>query len=121
MTEKITRLNGNGKEYTVSIPKIVIVGIINDAAIKHIYDNTGLHFEKKHNTMEAQPRSSNQIVTLLLTYNFKTRYYNNWSTKNTLFLKSDHHVGFDVDSICADCCNHNRINHTLNDGERLSC
>ena len=123
MNETITRINGNGKEYTVDLPKLVILGDMNDTAINHILENTGLYFKKDNwGNLKAQPHNSNQIATLIMTYNFKTRYYNNASTKNTIFLKSDHHVGFDVDSICYDCCKENRINtNGLSHDSRLSC
>ena len=108
--ERITRINGNGQHYTRGLPKLVILGTWNDVALGHITENTGLVFVKGtwHN-YEAQPTESKQIATLLMTYNFKTRYYDNGSTTNTLMLKSDHHVGFDVDSICNDCCIENSI------------
>ena len=107
----ITRLNGNNKEYTVDLPELVILGYVNDAARSRIFDNTGLNFIKDNwDNYRATPANSNQIVTLIMTYNYKTRYYNNWNYKNTLFLKSDHHIGFEVDSICYDCCVENNIN-----------
>ena len=107
----ITRLNGNSKEYTVELPELIILGSINDTARSHIFDNTGLNFVNGGgNNYHATPTNANQIVTLIMTYNYKTRYYNNWNHKNTLFLKSDHHIGFDVDSICYDCCVENSIN-----------
>ena len=121
--ETITRINGNGKPYTTGLPRLVIIGFMNDAAINHIFENTGLSFVKGNwGNLEAQPTSSKQIATLFMTYNFKTRYYNNWNTKNTIMMKSDHHVGYDVDSICYDCCEYNRINtNGLDKDSRLSC
>jgi hypothetical protein len=123
MTETLTRLNGNHQQYTIGLPRLLILGRYNDVAREHIYEETGLLFKDCNNgNMEAQPHSSQQITQLFLTYNFKTRYYNNWDLKNTLVLKDDHHVGFDVDSICYDCCKENHI-HTngLKPGDRLSC
>jgi len=122
MNEQITRINGNGKPYTVGLPKIVILGYMNEAGLNHIKENTGLEFTKAWNTYEAQPTDSKQVLTLIMTYNFKTRYYNNGSTKNTIFLKSDHHVGFDVESICVDCCDKNGIRtNGLEKGDYLAC
>lgn len=122
--ETITRINGNGQPYTVDMPKVVILtDEINDVALKHIEDNTGLHFTNEHTrNYEAQPTTAAQITALILTYNFKTQYYNNWDAKNTLFLKFDHHVGFKVDSICVSCCEHNHIpTHGLESDDRLAC
>ena len=123
MREQITRINGNGKEYTVDLPKIIILSDnINDTALEHIRENTGLWFEKTAWSYTATPHNSNQIATLIMTYNFKTKYYNNSTYDNVLMLKFDHHVGFDVDSICFKCCEHNNI-HTsgLKKTSRLSC
>jgi len=95
----------------------------NDGAIEHIYENTGLLFkENAFYGMEAQPHNSQQIVKLFLTYNFKTQYHDNATTQNTIFLKSDHHVGFQVDSICFECCKENHIPiNGLNPGDKLAC
>ena len=118
--EEIKRINGNKQEYVTGLPKIIILGSEkwNKIALKHVEENTGLDFS----TGSAQPENSNQITTLFLTYNFKTRYYNNGSWENVLFLKSDHHTGFDVDSICFDCCKQNNINtNGLEQDSRLAC
>ena len=121
--EKITRINGNGQPYTENMPKIAILtGAINDVALAHIAENTGLNFIKSAWYYEAQPTTSAQIAALILTYNFKTEYHNNASNNNTLFLKFDHHTGFKVDSICFKCCKHNNI-HTgkMTPEDRLAC
>ena len=121
--EKITRINGNGKSYTTDLPKVVILGSLNDTALNHVFENTGLKFIiSNHGNLEAQPTSSNQIASLFMTYNFKTRYYNNIDYENTLFLKNDHHTGFDVDSICYECIKHNHIVvNGLSHNDRLAC
>ena len=122
--ETITRINGNKQRYETGLPRLVIQGFINDTALAHIEENTSLHFKETawKGNYEVYPTSSNQITALFLTYNYKTRYYNNGSIKNTLFLKSDHHIGFDVGAICFDCCEYNHI-HTngLKKGDMLSC
>ena len=120
--ETINRINGNKQEYVTPLPTIYMLGHMNDVALKHVTENTGLVFKETMGGYEATPTSSNQIVTLFLTYNFKTRYFNNGSHKNMLMIKSDHHTGFDVESICYDCVKHNHI-HTggLKDGDRLAC
>ena len=121
--ETLTLINGNRQQYTVSLPRLIITERFNDTAREHIYEETGLLFKDCYfDQMEAQPHDSQQIVKLFLTYNFKTRYYNNSDLHNTLMLKGDHHVGFDVESICYDCCKENHINvNGLKQGDRLSC
>lgn len=123
MEDEITRINGNGKEYTTKLPKLLIMDkYINDVALAHIMETTGLKFVKAGWWYEAHPHSSNQIVTLLLTYNFKTRYYDNATFKNELHLKSDHHIGYDIDSVCVPCLKRNHVNtNGLKDGDYLSC
>jgi hypothetical protein len=122
MKTQLTLINGNKKPYTIGLPKLFILHDINDVALAHVHENTGLTFTRKTGGLEAQPETADQIAALFLTYNFKTRYYNNASTSNTLFLKNDHHTGFNVDSICLDCCKHNHI-HTggLTESDRLAC
>lgn len=122
--ETLTLINGNAQKYNVGLPKICIIGEKwNDAALRHVEEETGLLFNAGvWGNMTAQPQTSQQIVKLLLTYNFKTQYHNNLTNYNTLFLKSDHHVGFQVDSICYDCVKHNHITtNGLSTGDRLSC
>lgn len=121
--QTLTLINGNKQPYTVDMPKLIIVtDHINDTALAHITENTGLIFKHNGWGYEAQPIDGAQIAALFLTYNFKTRYYNNGQSKNTLYLKFDHHVGFQVDSICLDCVRHNHITtNGLEEGDRLAC
>lgn len=120
--ETITRFNGNKQRYTTGLPRLIIQGHINDRALEHIAENTGLHFKHTGMGYEAQPTSSNQIATLFMTYNYKTRYFNNASFDNTLMLRSDHHIGFDVGAICFDCCQYNHIvTNGLKKGDMLKC
>ena len=123
--DRITRINGNGQPYTTDLPKIIIFGYFNYVALQHVKDNTGLDFAPTTwpgESYSAHPTESWQIAALFMTYNFKTRYYNNASNNNELHLRNDHHVGFDVDSICFDCVQHNHINtNGLKQGDRLAC
>jgi len=125
MKDTITRTDGNGRKYTVDLPKINIIARhdINRVCLEHIEEDTGLAFKKNHHHIyTAQPIEHWQINTLLLTYNFKTKYYNNASNKNELYLKFCNGAGWDVDHICLDCVKENHI-HTngLEEGYRLSC
>ena len=121
--EKLTMINGNGETVEKLLPKIVILtDYINNIALDNITKNTGLVFIERLTGYDAQPQKSNQIARLLLTYNFKTCYYDNCDILNTLILKFDHHVGFHVDSICNNCCIDNNIPvHGLNETSKLSC
>jgi hypothetical protein len=121
--ETLNLLNGNKQIMNKTLPALKILGYMNDVAIEHIAENTGLNFIKDSwGNLEAQPTESKQIVALFMTYNFKTRYYDNWNYSNTIVLKGDHHVGFDVNSICTACASHNGINiEGLTQDSRLSC
>ncbi|KKL27384.1 hypothetical protein LCGC14_2385710 [marine sediment metagenome] len=121
--ETVTLINGNKQKYTMNLPKIHILDrYINDTALEHIFNETGLLFKDTGFGYVAQPLNSNQITRLFLTYNYKTQYHNNADSKNTLYLKGDHHVGFQVESICFDCCKENYISvNGLSQDDRLAC
>jgi hypothetical protein len=121
--ETLTMYNGNDQKTEKGLPKIeFITKYINPTALEHIKKQTGLEFVKKAWSYEAQPTSSNQITRLFLTYNFKTRYYDNMTYSNTLMIKSDHHIGFDVDHICFNCCESNHIvTNGLDKDSKLAC
>jgi hypothetical protein len=121
--ETLTTITGNNQAKVSQLPKLLIMTKeINDTALAHIFENTGLNFVKGHWNYKAQPTSSNQIARLFLTYNFKTRYFDNWDMKNTLCLKLDHHVGFDVDAICGKCREYNHVHSgDMKHEEMLAC
>jgi hypothetical protein len=122
--EILTLINGNNQKYTVQLPKIsILTDYINDTALQHVFEETGLRFTKIYlHSYEAQPENSQQIVKLFLTWNLKTQYHNNAINHNTLFLKFDHHIGFEVDSICYECVKENHIvTNGLKEGDRLAC
>ncbi len=121
--EKLALFDGQGKEYSIGLPKLIWLGAINGVALAHVAKNTGLEFQDcGPKRFSAQPTSSDQIVRLMMTYNVKTQYHNNATWRNTLFLKNDHHVGFKVDSICYECAVENNINLSgLEPGDRLAC
>ena len=99
--ETLRTYNCNKQLMVRTMPKIVLLEkFVNETAIEHIYQNTGIQFVKGPWNYEAQPTTSNEVMRLLLTYNFKTQYHDNGSDKNTLFLKFCKNEGFKVDSIC---------------------
>lgn len=84
--ETLKMYNGNNQEVRKDLPKIVyLTTYINDVALKHIEKNTGLKFVKTPWWYEALPQTSNQIVRLFLTYNFKTRYFDNMITLTLVY------------------------------------
>jgi hypothetical protein len=86
--EKITLINGNGQPYTLPLPEIHInTDNINDVALKHIYENTGLSFVRCGWSYVCQPLEHKQIVALLMTYNLSFRFYNNACHYNTLMVE----------------------------------
>ena len=108
--EKLTLVNGNDQVINVNIPKLIILqDYINDIALNHIAKNTNLNFKKIGFSYHAQPQTSKQIASLLLTYNFKTQYHNNATTENAVYLKFCTNEGFKVDNICYDCIKRNNI------------
>ncbi len=85
--QKIKLINGNNQEYKINIPQVeIMTRELNEVCLKHIKTRTGLTFEKAAWSYKSQPKSTHQIVKLLLTYNFKTLYQDNNTFRNTLQL-----------------------------------
>jgi len=93
------------------LPKLQIIQKeINEVVLEHIYQNTGLQFRVGDwGNYEAQPTDTNQIARLLITYDFKTQYHDNGTTKNTILLKFCNLASFRTNAICFDCVNDNGI------------
>lgn len=123
--EKIKYINGNGQKSFNDLPKIFIKAeFINDMWLENVYKTSKLKFKKNSwGYHETQPDEAKQITQFLIACGgSKIRYYDNWNFDNTLVVKFDGHVGFDVDSICFDCVKHNNIRvNGLKEGDRLSC
>jgi len=83
-------INGNKQVYIKGVPTVVLLSRFNNVALDFLQRNTGLKFTKQDGFghLITHPTKPEQIAKLFMVYNFKTRYYNNASTKNTLFLKS---------------------------------
>ncbi|MCK4384696.1 MAG: hypothetical protein KAW52_00390 [candidate division Zixibacteria bacterium] len=94
--EILTMYNGNKQRYKKGLPKIHILGWINDVALAWIEKQTGLKLKEAGlGGYVAQPTRSQQITKLFLTYNFMTKYYNNGTIENTIFLKTCHDQDWD--------------------------
>jgi len=123
--EKIKYINGNGQKSFKELPTILIKAeFINDVWLDKVYKTSKLKFKKNNwGYYETKPNKAKQITQLLIACGgSKVRYYDNWLFDNTLLIKFDHHVGFDVDSICFDCAKHNNIRvNGLKEGVRLLC
>lgn len=85
--EILTMFNGNKQKYKKPLPAIIILDNMNDVARAWIEKQTGLNLEPCYCGLTAQPKRSQQITKLFLTYNFKTRYFDNSTIKNTILLK----------------------------------
>ena len=122
--EKIKYINGNKQTSYNELPKIIIKsGYVNEVWFDNVYKTSGLKFKKHYLGFESQPVKAKQITQFLIACGgSKIRYYDNWNYDNALIVKFDHHIGFDVDSICLDCVKHNDIRvNDLKEGDRLSC
>jgi len=83
----LSLFNGNDKRYTVDVPCIIILTkFSNDTAKAHFEKNTGLTLTPYSNGYKCQPKTFKQLTKIFVTYNFKTKYYNNYDYKNTLML-----------------------------------
>ena len=109
--ETVTTYNGNNQPMVKELPRLCILAEhFNPESLEHVRQNTGLDFRRGHwNNWEAQPETSDQIARLFLTYNFKTEYHDNGTTKNTIFLKFCRLEGFKVEAICFECVKRNNI------------
>jgi predicted glycosyltransferase len=105
----IRLIDGNGTPYYKTIPKLYILNDINNVALQHIFKSTGLQFEKIGLCYVATPKNYKQVLALLMTYNFKTQYYNNANIKNTIYLKFSSNECFNIDTICYNCAKRNNI------------
>lgn len=83
----IMRYNGNGKKYTLDIPTLMIAKFGNEVAKAWFEKQTGLVLEETAGFYRAKPKTFKQLYKVFATYNMKTRFYNNASYENTLFLK----------------------------------
>ena len=86
----LTVYNGNGQPITKHPPHIFILDKMNDTAFAHLKHNTGLKFRKSGNSFIpyfTQADNFEQIAKLFFTYDFKTKYYDNYDFHNTLMLK----------------------------------
>jgi len=119
--KKISLFNGNGHRYKIDMPTLFILSEhINDVALDHIRKNTGIDFKFTGWGYTAIPKSHYQMTKLFLTYNFKTQYHNNASTKNIIYLKFCTDKAFQIKDICYNCCRENQINvNGLSQGDRL--
>ena len=87
--EKTTLINGNGLPYEREIPKVIILGYLNEVALKNLCKQTGIEFKETFvENYEGQPETWEQFSKIFLTYNFLTRGINNWEG-NLMYLRID--------------------------------
>lgn len=90
--EKTTLINGNGFPYEREIPKVVILGYINEAGLENLHKQTGIEFKETFiQNYEGQPETWEQFSKIFLTYNFLTHDINNWEG-NIMYLRFDCNV-----------------------------
>lgn len=87
--EKTTLINGNGLPYEREIPKVIILGYLNEVALKNLCKQTGIEFKETFvENYEGQPETWEQFSKIFLTYNFLTHGINNWEG-NLMYLRID--------------------------------
>lgn len=86
--ETITRVSGNGQEYTLPLPELHIIGELTDEIMATVERLSGLKFNKTwHNGYWVQPLKHSEYNAVRLAYEFEETYYNNATHHNCLFLK----------------------------------
>ena len=94
--EILKMFNGNKQLYKKPLPAIIILDNMNDVARAWIEKQTGLKLKVCYCGLKMQPKRSQQITKLFLTYNFKTRYFDNSAMRNTILLKFAHDQDWDT-------------------------
>lgn len=87
--EKTTLINANGNPYEREIPKVVIIGYMNEVALERLKKQTGIDFKETFTeNYEGQPETWEQFSKIFLTYNFLTHSVNNFEG-NIMYLRAD--------------------------------
>lgn len=90
-SETITRINGNGQEYVLHMPEIMIVlphdGYKSKCVAGNSFTLAGLKFTVDHwDKAKTQPMTKAEIDNLLKSYAFEAVFYDNATYKNVLSL-----------------------------------
>lgn len=87
--EKITRINGNGQEYTLPLPRVRIIAGYDkvDEVKKKLKRNIKLDLEVLGNVLAGQIMTHVQFEKLKSLKGFKSTFYNNCTYNNTLMLE----------------------------------
>lgn len=83
----ISIYNGNGKRYTLTVPRLFIKEKLSTFILSYLKKQTGMSFEPYGNGYMAQPKTFKQLYKLFARYNFTTTFYDNASWKNVLSLE----------------------------------
>jgi len=87
--EKTTLISGNGYPYEREVPKVIILGYLNEIALQNLCKQTGIEFKETFaQNYEGQPETWEQFSKIFLTYNFLTHSINNWEG-NLMYLRVD--------------------------------
>ena len=88
--DTVTLINGNGRYYTIQLPKLAIITSfgkrLDKTLVKDIKKCTKLKFRQAPHTHEAQPKTFKQFVKFFIYFDGFYTYYNNYDTKNTILL-----------------------------------
>lgn len=118
-------LRGNNMLHAKSVPCLQVQRF--EDADPSFWENirlqTGLDFQPYRRGMRAQPESLVQVLQLVLILGgVKIRSYDNPEWPNTLMIKTDHHNGYHIDSICYHCAEHHGIStRGMTPNDRLAC
>ena len=88
--QNLSFINGNHQRYLKTSPSVMVLGKMNDVALAHLKKQTGLNFKENNWPVPGyivEKTTWQKVSKIFLTYNFKSRYYDNWNYKNTLMLK----------------------------------
>lgn len=111
--DSIAITNGNGKVISRPLPALIIVQrTINEVVLRLIEKDTGLVFHKGTFGYTATPYNHAQISTLLVRYNFETRYFDNNEFKNTILLKFSTEDSWKTETLCYECVKRNGLPHS---------
>ncbi len=84
--ETITRINGNGQQYTLPVPEILLQGVTEQQVVE-IEQKSGLKFEQWSGCWRCQPLKITELLAVTSYPYFEGTFYDNWNYKNTFFLK----------------------------------
>lgn len=98
--EKITRKDGNGYPYTLPVPEIILQGVTEEQ-VKEIEKLSGLQFDPYSfgESYRCQPLKITELLAVCAYQYWDGTFYNNWTWKNTFYLKYKKHGPSNIPSL----------------------